>query len=307
MAKILIVGASSKTAEAIVRIFMQESQHEFILLSSNADLLPKIKGFKIYQINSLDKQGTKKICLAERPDVIINTVAMNDVDQCEVDKRLAWELNVYIVENLARIAKIIDAHFITFSTDYVFDGKKGPYTEDDVPNPLSYYGKSKLAGENMCLAGHNKSTIIRTNVVYGLSSYGKTNFIHWILEKLEKEEPINVITGQYCNPTFTDDLAISTLKIIDKKRFGIYHVAGADWLNRFEIANKVADVFAYDSELIKPQPPDSFIQKAKRPEKGGLITLKAKADLGLNYCGLESGLQALKFQLSEFNRLIFKG
>lgn len=295
--KVLVTGASGKTGEAITRIFSHETEYELFILSSQADLIPKSNRFEKFKADSLDKKLTKTICMDIRPDVIINTAAMNDVDLCETEKRLAWELNVYIVENLARICKILDSHFITFSSDYIFDGSKGPYSEEDLPRPINYYGKSKLAGENAAKAGCDKSTIIRTNVVYGQSSYGKNDFIRWIRDQLENGNGLNIIEGQWCNPTFTDDLALASLAILDKSRYGVYNVSGADWLNRYEIAIKAAEIFGFDPGLVRPIPPTVLKQKAKRPEKGGLVNLKAETDLSLKFSGLESGIQTLKYQL----------
>ncbi len=297
--KLLILGASSKTGEAIYKLLRAEGGYEFLVLSSQANQFNRYDNTKYYEISALERQDIRKICLDERPNIIINTAAMNAVDECEKKKKLTWDLNVHAVENLARISTIIEAHFITFSTDYIFDGRNGPYTEEGKPNPLSYYGKSKHAGENAALAGCDTTSIIRTNVVYGYSSFDKGDFIRWIVDKLSKKEQLNIIEGQYCNPTFTDDLARTVFKLINKKRYGVYNAAGADYMNRYEIAQKTASVFGFNNGLIKPMDPQELKQKAKRPENGGLVTLKAETDLGIKFSSLDNGLQALKQQLNQ--------
>jgi dTDP-4-dehydrorhamnose reductase len=262
-------------------------------------VFPKSDSAKALQVNILDIKELKKVCYEEKPDVIIHTAALTNVDQCEKDRKLAWELNVTSVENLLSISRVLDCHFIFFSTDYIFDGMKGPYSEEDRPNPISFYGKTKHASENACIVGHNKSTVIRTNVVYGYSSFGKSDFISWLISRLESGSELNIVDGQYCNPTFTDDIARAVIKIIDKKRYGIYNVAGADWLSRYDIALKVAKVFGFDTCKIKSIQPGELKQAAKRPNKGGLVTLKAETDLGIKFTNMENGLLAYRHQLNE--------
>ncbi|MCX6153761.1 MAG: SDR family oxidoreductase [Candidatus Kapabacteria bacterium] len=298
--KIMICGASSKTAEALIDFFLAESLDNLILTSSVILKLKENPRIKSFVIPVTDKQGIKRIALDERPHVIVNCAAMTDVDRCETDKMLAFELNAHIPDHLARVSKIIGAHFITFSTDYIFDGKNGPYTEEALPNPLSHYGKSKLAGENMCRATWDKLSIIRTNVVFGKSNYDKNDFIRWVAGKLEEDKEFKVISGQWCNPTYTVDLARAVSKLIQKKRYGIYNVAGTDWLNRYEIALLIADVFGGNVEHILADKPENLIQKAQRPAKGGLVTLKSETDLNIKFFNLRSSLEALKFKLTVF-------
>jgi len=296
--KILITGASGKVAEAFTRIATVETDYELVLLSRDPDRMDYDPRHKTYEVSVGDIKKVKKICYEEKPDVILNAAAMTDVDKCELERKNCWDTNVIAVENLASAAKVLDCHLIAFSTDYIFDGLKGPYPEDGRPNPLSYYGKSKHACENICIGEVNKSTVIRTNVVYGHSSYGKPDFIQWVAKNLSKDKELKIITGQFCNPTLTDDIAYGLMKIIDKERFGIYNFAGNDWLNRYEIALKVAEVFQFNKELIEKLSPQEFKQNAKRPEKGGLINLKAETDLNIKFCDLERGLTILKNQLN---------
>ncbi len=300
--KIVITGATGKTAEAVSRIFSNESSHELYLLSSNASRLILKPGEKAFETDILNKKELKALLNEIKPDIIINTAAMTDVDRCETDKKLCRDLNVGLVENLWRYCLVSDSHLITFSTDYIFDGERGPYCETDKPNPLSYYGKSKLAAENLFYGMDRQFTVIRTNVIYGSSHYGKSDFINWVRRNLEEKQEISIVKGQWCNPTFTDDLAYALLKIIEKKRTGVYHIGGADWLNRFDIALRVADVFGLDAGLISPIPSSALVQKARRPEKGGLIRLKAETDLNMKFSSLENGLHALKLQFDKYSK-----
>ncbi len=297
--KILITGASSKTAEALIKLFKYETGHKLILLSSRINKLKQYEGYDYHRVNSLSFKDIKTLCYDMKPDIIINTAGFTDVDKCEDDRKTAWDLNVTLVEYLASISRVIDSHLITFSSDYVFDGNRGPYIEEDRPNPINFYGKTKHAMENACLSNLNKITVVRTNSIYGYSSTGKVDFIRWVLYKLEQGYGVNIVTSQYCNPTYVEDIAVAVNKIITKKRTGVYHIGGTDWLNRYDIALKTARVFGYDETLIKPVAVAELNQTAKRPVKGGLVTLKAETDLGIKLTSLESGLMALRHQLRD--------
>lgn len=298
MSKILITGSTGKIAESAVRIFGKETNHELVLLTSTPE---KIKSkWKKIKSDPFDKKALKAILFDEKPDIIINTLAMTDVDACETDKKNAWYLNTTYAETLVKACKVMESHLVTFSTDYIFDGIRGPYTETDKPNPVSYYGKTKLAAENICFTEKIRYTVIRTNVVFGFSSYGKMDFVNWVNNNLRGGKQLNIITGQYGNPTFTDDIARGLIKIIEKERYGIYNFAGGGYYNRYEIAKKVATVFGHDQSLISPMDPSTLIQKAKRPEKGGLINLKAETDLNIKFSEFESALHNLKFQIDTF-------
>lgn len=296
--KILITGATGKVGEEVTNVLSREIlDAELVLLSENiSNILPRRRQ-KVMQAFYTDVKWLKNTIFDEKPNVIINCAAMTDVDECEENHKLAMDLNAILPETLARAAKTIDAHLISISTDYIFDGKSGPYDEYATPNPLSFYGKSKLGGENAIKIEHpNKHTIIRTNVVYGNSSYGKTDFIHWLMANLEKGKKLNIIDGQWCNPTHTEDIAWAILKMIENNIYGTYNVSGSGYYNRFDIANLVCEVFEFDKKLINQIPESELVQKAPRPSKGGLINLKAQAELGLNFLDMKNGLITLKFK-----------
>lgn len=295
--KIVITGASGKIAEATYKYLSNETDYQIILFTSGSAYIDHRKTDKVYTFDIRNKKTLDFIIEDERPDVIINTAAMTDVDACEDDKKNAWLLNSTLVENLASLSKKYKIHLITFSTDYIFDGKDGPYDEDALPNPISYYGKSKLAGENLARTQCDKSTVIRTNVVYGYSSYGKNDFIRWLIKNLEEGKKLNIIDGQYCNPTYSEDIAHGVYKAISKKEYGVYNFSGEGYYKRYEIAMKVCEVYNFDKKLVNSIPSKELKQKAKRPEKGGLINLKAKSALGIKFTTLENGLTNLKLKL----------
>ncbi len=291
---IIILGASGRVANSLIRFFRLETNHRLILLSNFPEKLPRYEGYDYHKINSLDFREIKNVCLKEKPEVIINAAGYTDVDKSETERNTAWDLNVTLAENLASISRVIDSHLISFSSDYVFDGLKGPYTEEDRQNPINFYGRTKHGMENACLFNLNTSTVIRTNCIYGSEARGKTDFIRWVLYKLEQGYSFDIVNGQYCNPTYSEDIAVVVNKVISKKRYGIYHAGGPDWLSRYDIALKTSSIFSLDESLIKPIEPAKLEQNAKRPNKGGLVTLKAETDLGVKFTSLESGLMTLK-------------
>ena len=184
--------------------------------------------------------------------------------------------------------------------DDIFNGKEGPYTEEALPDPLSYYGKSKLAGENAVkIEGGDKWSIIRTNVVYGNSSYNKMDFNRWVVNALSEGKKLNIIDGQWCNPTLTDDIAKGVHRIIEKNERGLVNFAGRGYYNRYDIAMMIANVFNFDTELITKIPSTKLKQKAVRPERGGLTNLKAETSLNMTFSDLETGLINLKHQLNK--------
>jgi len=292
---IAIIGAGSRTAKALTSLLLEETNAELHLFTSRTfvNTEPRVH---VYSLDVLDRNALKEPLLSILPDIVINTAAMTNVDACETDRGQAWAVNVTLVEHLARVCRVIDARLIHFSTDYVFDGTKGPYVETDVPRPISYYGKSKLAGENVCLGAGIPATIIRTNVVYGGEST-TPDFVKWLLTAIEKGGTATVVNDQFSNPTLVDDLVLATLRIITKNRTGIYHVGGADYISRFEFALRIADVFKVVDPKIEPITTESLKQAAKRPLRGGLVTLKAEADLGLKFAGVGSGLVTVRHKL----------
>ena len=289
---ITIIGAGSTTAASLIPILLQETDAPIQLVSSRP-LAYEDGRITQSTIDVRDKNVLKETIMKSQPEVIINLAAMTNVDKCESDKQMCWEVNVTLVESLARLARIVDARMVHVSTDYVFDGQKGPYAEAAVPNPIGYYGKSKLAGENACIVGSMQAAVVRTNVVFG-PFVERPDFVHWVLDALESRTPIRVVNDQCSNPTYVDDISESILRIIQKRRSGIYHVGGADYCSRYEFALRIAEFFRADPSNISPVTTAELKQPARRPLKGGLITLKAETDLGMKMRGIESGLSTIR-------------
>ena len=292
---ITVIGAGSNTASALIPMLLDETDARLHLISSGeVDVVDDRITKDIVDIT--DRKALKEAMMAHIPDAIVNAAAMTNVDACELEKQLAWTLNVTVVEHLVRIARATDAHLVHLSTDYVFDGEAGPYSETDVPSPINYYGKTKLAGENVITSSGVDHTIIRTNVVYG-ADLRRKDFVNWIISNFEANRKIKVVTDQYGNPTFVDDLAEAIIRILLRRRTGLFHIGGADYVSRFELAIQIATFFNVTPNLVMPITTDELGQIARRPLLGGLVTLKAESDLRMRFRGIESGLVTLRHAL----------
>jgi dTDP-4-dehydrorhamnose reductase len=240
------------------------------------------------------------------PDVVIDTAALHNVNQCETHRGEAHRVNVEGTRNVAEACRKIGAKMIFLSTDYVFDGKKGHYTEDDAPNPLSYYAVTKLEGERAVAAAGTDYAVARSSVIYGWnpselkglkSSSGKSmNFVIWALGKLQNGEEISIVTNQYSSPTLADNLAEALLALARTDKNGIYHTAGKGCINRFDFTKKIAEIFEFDVRLIKPVTSDMFKQVAERPLRCCLDVSKAETDLKIKFLTPEEGLKKMKKQ-----------
>ncbi len=295
--RILIVGSNGMLGQRLTRYFSLRLD-KFELLCASIEKNSNIKSVQYKTLDITDKNSVKKIILDFFPDFVINAAAYTNVDKAETERELAWKLNVKGVENLAFYSWTIDAHLIHISTDYIFDGKKGPYSETDRPCPISYYGRTKLAAENSIRANGVRYTILRTNVLYGPTKEGKPDFVKWVINSLKENKVINIVTDQYNNPTFTDDLVDSIAKIIEFRKEGIYNIGGKEILSRYEFTQKIADYFQLNKKLIRPILTKDLNQPAQRPLKSGLIILKAAIELGYQPHSFEETFAAIKSELN---------
>ncbi len=226
-----------------------------------------------------------------KPDTIIHCAAMTNVDACETERERCWKINVDGTENICIAASRCNARVIYISTDYVFDGEKGPYSEDDTPNPTGYYAKSKLAGENLVRGSSENSTIIRSIVIYGCGKNVKSSFVSWLLGELRANKQVRIVDDQWGNSTIAEDLAEAIDRLIVLEKQGLFHMGGSSFMTRFEMAVKIARHFGLNETLITPISTSDLNQPAKRPLRSGLITTKAEIELSYNFRDLEQSLR----------------
>ncbi|MBM4174855.1 MAG: SDR family oxidoreductase [Ignavibacteria bacterium] len=294
--RILIVGCNGLLGQALVESLSRANNDE-LLLASVEDNFVGNSNFPYVQLDISKRNEAKKVVLDFFPDIVINAAAYTNVDGCEDNKELAWNINVNGAKYLVEGCRVVDAKLIHLSTDFIFDGINGPYSELDKPNPISYYGRTKLGSENEIKIGGIPFTIVRTNVIYGIQKGIKKDFVQWVVENLREEKKINVVTDQMNNPAFVNDLADGIILTIDKKKPGIFNIGGIELISRYDFAGKIAEVFDLDKNLINPILTSQLNQKAKRPLKGGLIILKAQSELNFKPHTLKENLKFIKRKL----------
>lgn len=280
--RVLITGANGLLGQELVRLMSRYPEYD--VLATARDANPRFDGCSCgyAPLDITDVAGIRRVFQDFTPGVVINCAAMTQVDDCETDRDTCWKVNADAVENLAKHCDQVGAQLIQVSTDFVFDGEDGPYREDARPNPLSYYGKSKQAGENAARgAGLEKWAIARTVLVFGTGEdLGRSNFVLWVIDKLSNGDSIHVVTDQWRTPTYAPDLAAGIERIARYGKSGVFHVSGRDYMSVYEFAKVIAEVFDLDGGLIHPTDGSQFQQKADRPAKSGFIILKAETELG---------------------------
>ena len=301
--KILLTGSNGLLGQKLVSLILDETQHKLIATSKGDNRICSRTDINYQSLDITDLSELHKAVFSFRPDAIINTAAMTNVDACESDKEACWSLNVNAVENLVKVSKEFNVQLVHLSTDFVFDGENGPYSEEDMPNPLSYYGKSKLESEKVIInSGLKNWAIARTIIVYGVvENMSRSNVVLWAKGALEKGEHINVVDDQYRSPTYAMDLAKGCLSIVEKEQSGLFHLSGKDLMSIIELVYRVADYYGLDKSIINPIKSAVLNQAAKRPPYTGFDLSKAKEWLDYTPISFEEGLDALTKELVTLN------
>ncbi|HET8858586.1 NAD(P)-dependent oxidoreductase [Marivirga sp.] len=296
--KILITGSNGLLGQKLVKLITEQSNHELIATARGKNRLPNESGYVFESLDISNEQQVMDVVGKYKPDVIINTAAMTNVDQCETERDDCWELNVTAVEHLIKASEKHNAFLLQLSTDFIFDGNDGPYTEEAKANPVSYYGESKLAAEKLILESKIDWAIARTVLVYGIAhDMSRSNIILWVKKSLEDGKDIQVVDDQWRTPTLAEDLAKGCLLITEKKAKGIYNISGDDFLTPYEMAVKTAEFFNLPQNTMTKSDSTKFQQTAKRPPKTGFILEKAKKDLGYKPHTFEQGIKVLADQM----------
>lgn len=294
--RVLVFGANGLLGQKLLA--EMNSSYQIIAVGKGEKTYKNSKNIDYHQGDITDSGRVNEIIRSTNPGVIVNAAAYTNVDGCEANKEECWKTNVEGVENIVKVARHLNAKLIHISTDYVFDGENGPYPEDALPSPTNYYGRAKLASENIINGSSIKYAIIRTNVLYGNALPARASFVSWVQKELSQGNKIRVVSDQFSNPTLANDLAACILRIIQLDAEGLFNYAGADYINRFEFAQIIAEKFDYPQELIFPINTEDLGQLARRPKKAGLRTDKARDTLGLKILGIEHGMDVM---ISEMN------
>jgi dTDP-4-dehydrorhamnose reductase len=295
--RILVTGSNGLLGQKLTGL-LQDDKDIHLIATARGESAVRIATGEYQRMDISKPENVESILRLTRPDVIINTAAMTQVDDCETQREACWQANVIAVENLVRCCASLHIHLVHVSTDFIFDGTRGPLDEQEVPNPVNYYGESKLAAEKVIQNSSISWAILRTVLVFGVTNdMSRSNIVLWVKKSLEQQKTIQVVNDQWRTPTLAEDLAQGCYLAAKKRAKGIYNISGKDFLSPYDIALRTAEYFKLDKSLIKPTDSRQFVQPAKRPLRTGFIIDKARKDLGYEPHSFEEGLQVLSAQL----------
>ena len=286
--KLLVTGASGLLGHKVAQLAIEKGHEVYSTYKEHATNFGTPIKLDLADQNEISKAITKL-----KPEAIIHAAAYTDVDGCETNQNLAWKINAEATKQIAEASTRINSHLTYISTDYVFDGDKGFYTEEDKTNPISYYGYTKLKGEEFTKEHATKWCIARPSVLYGWLDY-KQNFATWLINSLNQKKEVKVLEDQYVSPTLNTNLAQMLLEITQRKILGILHTAGGTRISRHEYALRLAEVFNLNKDLIKPAKMDEMSWKTKRPKDSSLNVNRAAALLNKKPLTLNQAFEVMK-------------
>lgn len=283
---ILITGANGQLGYDVQRIF-KERNLDFIATD-----------YKELDITNIDV--VREFVKDKKINLIINCAAYNNVDKAEEEKDMCYKLNAAAPRDLALVAKEIGADYITYSTDFVFDGSKNtPYTEEDTPKPLSVYSEAKAEGERLVLETYDKSFIVRTSWVFGIAN---NNFNKQVINWSKSRDILGIVDDQVSVPTYSYDLALYSLKLLETKKYGLYHLSNSGVASKYDQAKYVLDSIGWKGTLNRAKNSD-FILPAKRAEYSKLDSSKIETVIGEKIPTWESGIDRFLNEMREKGEL----
>ena len=288
---ILITGSNGLLGQKIVRQ-LKKRKIEFIATSKGENRNPDCDDSRYVSMDICSEDEIAIVFKTYLPTHIIHTAAITNVDACELNPVACFETNVAATEKLFNQTKKIGAHFQLLSTDFIFDGEKGNYKEEDGPNPLSVYARSKVDAERFLLNDtYLNYSIVRTIIVFGVANnLTRTNIVSWAKDALSKGQEMRIIDDQFRAPTWADDLAWACIRICELEKRGVFHISGPETMSIFEIVERVAKFFGLSTKTLVRTNSSALNQPAKRPPKTGFDLTKSRNELGYNPKTLEETL-----------------
>lgn len=285
----LVIGASGQVGAALLQAFRARGHHA-------AGTYAHHPADGLTALDITDRAAVERAIEDARPDWVLCPAGLTHVDRCEEHPDEAFAINRDGPLAAARLARRAGAGFVFYSTEYVFDGERGPYAEEDPARPLSVYGRSKWEGERAVLAELERAIVVRTTVVYGPDRQEK-NFVYQLIRNCRGGQPMKIPADQVSSPTYNADLAWASVELCERDLRGVYHLAGDGVLDRFAFARLACQVFELDPSRLTPVATAALGQKAPRPLKGGLLIAKARAALLTSLRSPEAGLRAMRLAL----------
>ncbi len=296
--KILITGSNGLLGQKLVKLLLEQGI-ELVATARGVNRISYLPiDFEYCEMDITNKEEVNGVISKYKPGVVIHTAAMTYVDQCEEDQEGCRLLNVVAVKHLVQACEQHQIFLIHLSTDFIFDGESGPYSEEDKPNPVNFYGRSKLDAEELVKTAKCDWAILRTVLVYGVTpSMGRSNIVLWIKENLKNGKPVDIVDDQWRTPTLAEDLAMGCYLTAEKRATGIFNISGEEMLTPYGMAMKTAAYFDLDTTVIAKVDASTLSQPAKRPPKTGLILHKARKILGYQPRTFEEGIKILDEQV----------
>ena len=270
--KFLVTGSAGLIGRQVVKD-LSETHEVFSCYNKS-----KPEHGNIIKMDLLNHEMISNVMSEKKPDVVIHLGAMTAVDLCDTQQDNALKINSQATEILAKECSKINSFMVYVSTDYVFDGNTGMYEENDTANPLGFYGKSKLLGEKSIQNFSSNWCIARTSTPFGLHPT-KKSFPIWVIENLQKQKQIDVLTDQFTSPTYVPSLSRMLIEISERHLTGIIHVAGASKISRYEMASLVSDKLGLDGKLLREISINDIKWEAQRPKDSSLNVSKAISTL----------------------------
>lgn len=292
--KLLITGSNGLLGQKLVD-YCLKANIDFVPTSKGENRNSKCPEEKYRSMDITDRDEVLDVVSDVHPTHVIHTAAMTNVDQCELNPADCELVNVTATRYLVEACNKVNAHFQLLSTDFVFDGEKGNYSEDDEMNPLSVYAKSKVDAEAIV---SNESTtdnsIVRTIIVYGnAENLSKSNIIAWAKSALEKGDPLTIVDDQFRAPTWAEDLAAGCMGVFEHNQTGVFHVSGPETMSIFELVLRIGKHFGLQTEQVSKISSSTLNQAAKRPPKTGFNLSKAYQQIDYKPHTIEQTLEVL--------------
>lgn len=299
--RVLLTGSNGLLGQKIVQRLAKRGNIQLIATSRDLNRHPLREGYTFHQVDLTDKEDLENLFDSYQPTDILHTAAITNVDYCEDHRDECDAVNIEAVDTLVHLAHKHSSRLVHISTDFIFDGTAGPYKETDEPNPVNYYGQSKLAAESLIIKSGIPCAILRTMLLYGVTpSLSRSNIVLWARQQLLAGNSIRVVGDQQRCPTLVEDLADATITAMMKEAEGTYHISGAEMMSIVELVRRLANYWKADPELVSEITSEALGQRAMRPPVTGFIIMKAQTELGYRPHPLEQGLALVDRQLKEY-------
>ena len=290
--RILVIGASGFIGRHLIRRLNAASAHD--ITATYRSRPPASDGNKWHQVELTDPAGVAHIFQQAQPELVIHFAALADVMTAEREPERAAAVNVAATSEIARLSELCASRLLFVSTEYVFDGERGLYREDEPPNPVTQYGRTKWQAEQQVAELTTHWSILRTSIVYGWPEPGQRNYAPRLIESLRKGRPRPASTDVYRTPVYVEHLADAIAAITEVDVGGILHVAGADWVSMYDFAVAIARAFNLDEQLVVPTDSAAKATGSDSADLLGLDCARTVQRLGMPHPGLQNGLAAMR-------------